>query len=409
MSKPVVVIGVGVEGLASLTSQARKHLKEADQVWGSECLLALLPVGGRSRQVVMATGIPAGLEHLKSRGERARIVLLASGDPGFFGLGGTLLKILPPEEVRLVPQVNFLQTAFARAGLARHDTYFTSAHARPLAEVIGYARRFRQLAILTDRQHSPASLAASLLAAGIHDCRAIVCENLGEADEAVVDSRLSALVERDFADLSVLIVAQADDWLPPVLETIRLDGPYVHPKGLITLAEFWALCLSRLTLRETDMVWDIGAGNGYISIEMAKQVWRSRVFAVEKDPWGLVFLHQNLARWGVPNVVVVAGEAPAALADLPAPDAVYIGGCGRQLEATLRQVVQAALPGCRLAATFTRPEKMLQARQWLRRAGWHPSLTQAQLAYGTASTERPNQKFPEPVFILSGTNPKMKD
>ncbi|HTX79291.1 MAG TPA: precorrin-6y C5,15-methyltransferase (decarboxylating) subunit CbiE [Longilinea sp.] len=408
MSKPVVVIGIGMDGLASLVPQAREWLERADQVWGSERLLSLLP-DISVKQVVLSKDIMSALARLKERTEKDCIVLLSSGDPGFFGLGCSLLNILPPEEVLLFPQVSVLQSAFARARLAWHDAHFTSAHARPLAEVVGYARRFRKLGILTDPRNTPASIAEKLLAAGIPDCRAIVFENLGEVVESMLDTLLSALVGRSFADLNVLLLVQDDDWLPSALIAPRPDDAYVHRNGLITKADIRSLCLCRLALRETDVIWDIGAGSGAISIEMAEQAWRGRVFAIEKDPECLDFLRQNVARFGTLNVDVVVGEAPNTLTGLPAPTAVFIGGSGGQLEAILEQVAQSAGTGCRVTATFALIENMLQAYQWMKQAGWNPSLTQAQLAYGATIADGTRLSPSNPVFILSGTNSGRKD
>ncbi|MCA2001690.1 MAG: precorrin-6y C5,15-methyltransferase (decarboxylating) subunit CbiE [Chloroflexi bacterium] len=395
MSEPVVVIGVGVDGLDSLTPQAKNYIAQADQLWGSERLLGLFP---NDKKVILSKGIAAALETLKRRGEGERIVLLASGDPGFFGLGGSVLKVLPPDEVELIPQVSVLQAAFARAKVAWRDAHFTSAHARPLAEVVGLAKRFPKLGVLTDPRNTPALIAEKLLAAGIPDCRAVVFENLGEADEAMSDSSLSALIGKSFADLNVLLLLQPDGWQPaPFL--IRPDSAYAHRNELITKADIRALCLSRLALRETDVIWDIGAGSGSVSVEMAEQAWRGRVFAVERDSENLAHIRENIARFGILNVEVVSGEAPAALAGLPAPNAVFIGGSGGQLEAILETVSQFA--GCRVVATFAVLENMLAAFQWMKNAGWTPSLTQAQLSSGSSIAEGTRLLPSNPVFILS--------
>lgn len=408
MREPVAVIGVGVDGLASLAPQAREWLERADQVWGGERMLDLLPEV-QGFKVVLSKGIPAALQRLKERRDTERIVLLASGDPGFFGLGSSLLNILPPEEVFLLPQVSVLQSAFARARLAWHDAHFTSAHGRPLTEVVGYARRFSKLGILTDPRNTPAHIATCLLAAGVPDSRAIVFENLGETSETMLDTRLSALVNKTFADLNVLLLAQDEGWQPAALAAPRPDHAYAHRNGLITKADIRVLSLSRLALRETDQIWDIGAGSGAVSIEMAEQAWRGRVIAIEKDPECLGYLRQNVARFGVLNVDVLAGEAPAALAGLPAPSAVFIGGSGGQLEAILDCVAQSAVPGCRVTATFALLENMLEAYGWMKTAGWEPSLMQAQLAYSSTIAGGTRLLPSNPIFILSGTHDARKD
>lgn len=404
MLEPVVVIGVGVDGLDSLTPQAREWIALADQLWGSERLLALFPEFTGQR-VTLSRNIAAALETLKTRRAQERIALLASGDPGFFGVGSSLLKILPPAEVLLIPQVSTLQTAFARARLSWQDAHFTSAHARPLAEVIGLARRFPKLGILTDPQHTPALIAEKLLAAGIPDCRAIVCENLGETREAVTDTRLSGLIGRSFSDLNVLLLVQDTEWQPAPLPRLQPDDAYAHRNGLITKIDIRALCLSRLALRETDLVWDIGAGSGAVSLEMAELAWRGKVFAIEKDAECLGYLHENAARFGVLNVEIVAGEAPAALQGLPAPSAVFLGGSSGQLPEILAALSQAARPGCRLTATFAILENMLQAYHWLKQSGWEPALAQAQMSYGAPLADGIRLTPSNPIFIINGRKP----
>lgn len=401
MRESVIVIGVGVDGLASLTPQALAYIKQASQLWGSDRLLGLLPEFP-SERVALTKDIPAALERLKSRRAGERIVLLASGDPLFFGLGSSLLKILQPGEVILLPQASALQMAFARARLSWQDAHFTSAHARPLAEVVGQARRFRKLGILTDPQHNPALIAEKLLAAGIPDCRAIVCENLGETREALTDTRLSGLIGHTFSDLNVLLLVQAHDWQPAPLPHLRPDTAYAHRNSLITKMDIRALCLGRLALRETDLVWDIGAGSGAVSIEMAEQAWRGRVYAIEKDSECLGYIRENVARFGVLNVEIIAGDAPSALQGLPAPNAVFLGGTGGQLQVILEALAQAALPGCRMTATFAILENMLQAYNWMKRAGWNPGLAQAQMTYGAPIADGMRLSPANPIFIVNG-------
>ncbi len=399
MNAPVVVIGVGVDGAESLTPQAKDYIAQADQLWGSERLLNLFPDVSAGK-IFLSKNILSALEKLKERGETEKIILLASGDPNFFGLGSSLLKILPPDELVFIPQVSMLQEAFARARVAWHDAHFTSAHARPLAEVIGFAKRFPKLGILTDPRNTPAFIAEKLLAAGIPDCRVVVFENLGETNEAMFDEKLSSVIQKSFADLNVMLLIQNEGWTPaPFL--IRPDNAYAHRNGLITKADVRALCLSRLALRETDVVWDVGAGSGAVSIEMAEQAWRGRVFAIEKDSENLHHIRENIARFGILNVEVVRGEAPSALLGLPAPSAVFIGGSGGHLESILEIVNQFA--GCRVVATFTVLENMLQALTWMKRAGWNPSLTQAQFSYGASIADGTRLSPSNPIFILSKT------
>jgi precorrin-6Y C5,15-methyltransferase (decarboxylating) len=401
MPEPVVVIGVGVDGLDGLSPQARACIERADQVWAGERWLALLPECA-ALKVKLGKDVFATLRQLAQRLEDTRIVLLASGDPGFFGVGGSVLNLLPPEQVTLLPQASLLQSAFARARLSWSDAHLTSAHARPIAELLGYARRYRKVGILTDPHNTPSRIAECLLAAGIQDCRAIVFENLGLPYERMTDTRLSGLAGQTFAELNVLLVVQDETWRPQPCAAPRPDGAYAHRNGLITKADVRVLSLSRLRLGETDVIWDIGAGSGAVSIEMAELAWRGNVFAIEKDAACLAFLRQNLARYGVLNVTVVAAEAPQALAGLPRPDAIFIGGTGGNLEPILSHIEQAAPDSCRVVANFTLLENLLQAYHWMERRGWEPALTELQLSYGATIAGGMRLAPANPVFILNG-------
>lgn len=165
------------------------------------------------------------------------------------------------------------------------------------------------------------------------------------------------------------------------------------------------LSLARLELCETDLVWDVGAGSGAVSVEMAELAWRGRVFAVERDAECLACLRENVACWGAANVEIVAGRAPQALADLPAPTAVFIGGSGGQLIEILERVEAAARPGCRIVANFALLENLLTGLNWMRAHGWRPELSQTQFSTGAPTGAGTRLVPANPVFILSGTIP----
>lgn len=400
MTEPIVIIGIGVDGLNSLSPQARRYLENADEIWASARLLRLLPKGSATH-VKLDKDIRASLRALANRPPDKRIVLLASGDPGFFGLGSTVLTCLPADQVVLIPAVSTLQTAFARAKLAWDEAHFTSAHGRSLAEVIGYAKRFRHLGILTDPVNNPARIAAALLAAQIPDCRAIVLENLGDTSERLLDTRLSHLLDKSFADPNVLLVLQ--DKLSCNLYAPRPDDAYVHRRGLITKADIRTLCLSRLALGETDIVWDIGAGSGAMSIEIAERVWRGHVYAIERDAECLGYIRENLKRYGCLNVTVVEGTAPEVLVDLATPNAVFIGGTGGRLEAILTAIEKLSRSACRVVASFAQIENAVLGYRWMHSHGWQPELAHVQLAYGVPLSEGTRLVPANPVMLLTGT------
>jgi precorrin-6Y C5,15-methyltransferase (decarboxylating) len=400
MTNPVLVIGVGGDGPAGLTPELRKRIARAELLIGGERLLAHWP-DHPAEKVAIKANVPALIERLRRRGE-ARTVVLASGDPGFYGIAETLLRHLPPEELEIVPHVGALQLAFARAGIGWSDAILTSAHARPLAEVVGWARRAPRIGILTGREHTPSAIAETLLEAGIDDCRAIVAENLGRPDERIVDTRLAALPGSSFAPLNVLLLIRDADWRPQPIIAPRPDEAYAHRGGLITKADVRALSLTRLALSETDTAWDVGAGSGAVSIEMAQIAWRGRVFAVEKDAENLGYIRENVVRFGALNVAVVEGRAPAALEGLPRPSAVFVGGTGGALEPILSHIDSAARRGCRVVMNLATLENLHQAMDVMDALGWTPQVSQVNVAHGRAIAGRTRLAPLNPVFILKG-------
>ncbi|HEX9117421.1 MAG TPA: precorrin-6Y C5,15-methyltransferase (decarboxylating) subunit CbiT, partial [Anaerolineae bacterium] len=294
-------------------------------------------------------------------------------------------------------------------GIAWDQVLFLSAHGRPLAEIAGWARRAPRLGILTDPSHTPSVIAETLLRTGGGDCRAVVAENLGLPGERIVETRLAELATRPgqvFASLNVLLVIRPEGWRPQPVLAPRPDDAYAHRRGLITKADIRALSLARLALAETDVAWDVGAGSGALSIEMAEFAWRGRIYAVEHDPENLSYIHQNRERFGAENVEVVAGPAPAALADLPAPQAVFVGGTGGAMAGILDHIAGAARPGCRVVLNLVTLENLGEALRLMADLGWAPEVTQASLAQSQAIGAGMRLAPLNPVFLVRGIVPE---
>ena len=400
MENKILVVGVGANGPGGLPVALQHRIAAADQLWGGKRLLALWP-DHPAEKIVIGADIAERIESLAQRGDR-RVVLLASGDPGFYGLTATLRRHLPTAELDIIPHPSSLQLAFARTGLPWNDAIFTSAHARPLAEVVGWAKRFPKLGILTDSTNTPAFIAETLLHAELPDCRAIVAENLGHPDEKIIDTRLADLPGVEFGPLNVLLLIQDEGWQPRPTFGPRPDEAYAHRRGLITKADVRALSLTRLALRQTDIVWDIGAGSGAVSIEMAELAWRGQVYAIEHDAQNLGYIRQNCQKFGTLNVTIVEGRAPTILTNLPAPSAVFIGGTGGGLTGILHFLNHAAPPGCRVVMNLATLENLHQAMAQMKSLGWNPEFTQVNLAYSQPIAGLTRLTPHNPVFILSG-------
>lgn len=399
----ILVVGVPGRGRAGLDSALQARIATADLLIGATRLLAEWP-DCRGEKLAIGGDTAVVIERLQARGD-ARAVVLSTGDPGLYGIGGVLARHFPTTELEIVPAVSSVQLAFARIGLPWDDAAIVSAHGRSLAATIGWARRAAKIAILTDERNTPGAIAATLVARGIADCRAVVAERLEMPGERITDARLADLPGRTFTSPNILLLLREADWQPEPTGVPRPDADYLHRRGLITKRDVRALSLIRLALAPTDIVWDIGAGSGAMSIEMAEQAWRGRVYAVEHDLECLGFVRANCDRYGADNVTVIEGSAPAALAGLPAPNAVFIGGTGGMLLEILHHVAGRARPGCRVVLNLATLEHLVQAQTALRDLGWTPAIAQVNLAHAEPIASLTRLAPANPVFIVSATRP----
>lgn len=307
------------------------------------------------------------------------VAVLASGDPCCFGIGPLLARRFGRERVEIIPSVSAMQLAFARVGEAWQEGRLVSAHGRTVEGVVGPVLSSRRAAILTDDVNTPAIVGAALRAGGLEDCRIVVCERLGGPAERIVETRLHALDAEPFDPLNVVLVLREPEAALLTPRFGRPEAEYAHRAGMITKAEVRAVSLSHLAVSPGDVVWDIGAGCGSVSLEAASLVHHGFVYAVERDMQQLAYLRENLARHTGP-VRIVAGEAPAALADLPRPNAVFLGGSGGRLHEVLQAIMARLEPGGRLVANFVVLAHLLASQAQLRADGWETNVTQVSVS-----------------------------
>lgn len=404
---PVTVVGIGDDGPAGLSAEARAAVEEAELLLGGHRHLAwfsdhpaqTLPITDNLRAVVAA---------IEQHSANCRVVVLASGDPLFFGIGAYLSKRLGPDRLQILPHISSVQLAFARVGIGWQDAAILSAHGRPLAPVLQPALEAAKVAILTDDNNTPGVIATALRAAGMEDCRAVVAEHLGGPEERLIETTLYQLPGQTFATLNVLLLLRNHP-RRPILSLGLPDDAFAHLRGQITKAEVRAVSLSKLRLRRSDTVWDIGAGSGSVSIESAL-LCGGDVYAVERAPEQLTVLYANVASFHAARVQVIVGEAPEALGLLPTPDAVFVGGSGGRLREVLA-VVQARLrPGGRLVLNLTMLDHLTQARAWLAASAMGTQeLVQLQVTRAVPIADDERLAALNPVWILAATKLERTD
>jgi len=403
--KPVVVIGVNANDPYCMEQKAKEYLQKADQLWGTERHLQCFDnVAGE--KVILKSPFNSKLQSLRLRDENETIVILAGGDPNFFGLGSSLYKVLPPDEVLIFPQPTVLQLAFAKAHLSWENAVFSSVHARSLSEVIGLVKRFAKVGVLTDPIHTPQKIGNELIKAGIADCTIFVFEKLGTEEERITKSTLAEVVNHHFDPLNVMLVIQEKEWKSIPVPYIRPDESYFHRDGMITKSDVRLISLQRLQLSESDIVWDVGAGSGAMSVEIAEITWRGEVYAIEHDEKQIVYLKKNIDRFNSINIHVVQGTAPDALMVLPEPDAVFIGGSGGAIIPILEVIEKKGKHSCRIVCHFVILENLNQAYDWMKENDYHPQITHIQFSYSKTIANGTRFTPINPVYILCGRKRK---
>jgi precorrin-6B C5,15-methyltransferase / cobalt-precorrin-6B C5,C15-methyltransferase len=316
----IEVVGIGAAGWASLGPAERDLVTGADLVVGAPRHLDLLPpVTGQQREP-LPTNLRAGLPDLLADHEEQATVVLASGDPLRAGLGGTLLDLFPAEKVRIHPHLSALALARARMGWDADTVETVRLRTEDDLDLI---RRWlfpgQRVIVLSRDADSPAAIGGLLDQSGHGDSAVTVLSNLGAPDEA--RHSVGDIVPA----LNVVCIEVRGESPYASLTSGLPDEAYQHD-GQLTKRDVRASALAHLRPRPGELLWDVGAGAGSIGIEWARAHPRCRVIAVERDPDRAKRIAANAAQLGVPGLTVVQATAQQALADLPPPDAIFVGG-----------------------------------------------------------------------------------
>jgi precorrin-6Y C5,15-methyltransferase (decarboxylating) len=418
MTERIDIIGMGADGAASLRPDQVERICAADFLAGGERHLRHFPNARGERFVIRDQVVPL-IKELAERCLTQRCIVLASGDPLFYGIGSVLVGLMGSDTFRVEPSLSSMQLAFARAGLSWDHAALASVHGRnlraTLLPLLGHVR----VGLFTQDGDSPAAIAQFLLERGVDYSEAIVGENLGTVDERVTRcAGLRDLVNRRFAPLNYLILIWPRHAVAPVeFERNRAlvpgvpDEAFARPESgpeVMTRQEVRSVVLGKLLgpTQPRDTVWDIGAGLGTVSVEVAVLRPHIEVVAVERDPARAAFLKRNRERFGAYNIRVVEGTAPEALAaESERPSLVFIGGSGDRLSAILDLAAERMRDGGRLVAAFVTLEHLQAALERLRGGGWRPDITEVHVARSDALAGLTGLKPHRGVFLVSADKP----
>lgn len=328
----VTLAGIGPGSRDGMTAEVRRAIREADcLIGGPRMLEAAEPA--ENQRAVTAIAPEAIAAAIRENRHCRRFAVVLSGDAGFFSGAKKLLPLLSGCQVEVLPGLSSLAVLCARLGTSYEDVYCVSCHGRDFDPVVDVAAH-RRVFVLTGGEDGMARLCRTLAEAGLGQVKLSVGERLGYPDERVTTGTAKELAEKRFDSLSAALIenGHAVPFTPGLPDGLFRRGKD-QDGGVVpmTKREVRALALSCLQLTEDAVCWDIGAGTGSVSVEMALQARRGRVYAIEKNGGALDLLRENRQKFHTQNVEIIPGNAPEVCQDLPAPTHAFIGGSSGNL------------------------------------------------------------------------------
>ncbi|AFZ25452.1 precorrin-6y C5,15-methyltransferase (decarboxylating), CbiE subunit,precorrin-6Y C5,15-methyltransferase (decarboxylating), CbiT subunit [Cylindrospermum stagnale PCC 7417] len=362
------IVGIGEDGLKGLSAIALSLVNQAKILVGGDRHLAMLPPNDQRLKIPWKSPISATVEEIiQRRGEL--ICILASGDPLCYGIGATLTRRIPISEITIIPAASAFSLACARLGWSLTEVETLSLCGRPPALLKSYIYPGGKLLILSEGKETPGIVAEILTKCGYGDTKITVLERMGGIEERIVESLAASWKETEIAALNAIAIDCIAD--TGVIALSRLPGLQdfaYHHDGQLTKREVRAITLSTLAPLPGELLWDVGAGCGSISIEWMRSHSRCRAIAIEQNSSRLNYIADNAASLGTPNLQIIAGKAPDVLKDLPKPDAIFIGG-GVTAPGLFDICWEALRPGGRIVANVVTLEGEQTLFQWYEKLG----------------------------------------
>ena len=423
--EPCRIIGVLDNGVAGLTPAALAHLQSADLVIGAERTLALfnssLPAQVERRDLGGQLGSVAEWV-AQARNAGRRVVVLATGDPLCHGIASFLVGKLGQSACEILPNVSALQWAFARLGLAWQAAKICSVHSKDAGEwspgatpehglytLLQAARAHDLLAVFTGPDNTPARIARMLVSEGLGDAFQLsvvaqIFHNEKNQHEKVIGPlAASQCVALECAEPNVVILQRCQPRTREVLFGLD-DGEFLQrkpEKGLITKREVRAVSLARMQLRADSVVWDIGAGSGSVGLEAARLCPQGHVYAIEKNADDAANALQNRQRLGITNYTLINAKAPAGMDKWSAPDAMFVGGSGGELDELIKIGLQRLKQNGWLIMNFVAFENLNVALATLGALGAVWDVTQLQASRSQPILHMHRLQAENPVWIVS--------
>ncbi|MCP5007569.1 MAG: precorrin-6y C5,15-methyltransferase (decarboxylating) subunit CbiE [Planctomycetes bacterium] len=406
-AKTVTVIGMSDDGCLSLTSRAMQAISKGQVLVGGTRHLEFfaefegqkIPFKGKLSHVI---------DRIDELSHENNIVILASGDPLFYGVGETIVKKFGLDSVEVITHPGSLQLAFSRIGVSWNDALIISLHERSRAGLITKIQTSSKVGILTGPKQLPQEIAKHMIAYNETGWQAWICENLGGMDERIRCVTIEELSQAgDVAPLNVLILIRNDERtsLPPTIANLPEDAfdKRIPHKGLITKREIRTLSIASLGLNKKSVVWDIGTASGSVAIESARIAYEGHVYSVDVTSECIEIAKENAIKHKIDNIDIVEGLAPAAIMDWPAPDAVFIGGSKGNMKEILDMSLDKLTPYGRCVVTAITVETVQEVYQYFKDHGWNAEMILVNISRSVPLAQYHRYEALSPIHIFTVT------
>ena len=413
----IYIAGLGPGSFGAMTREVYDVILGADVIIGAARLLDSVPEDSQGKlcKAILPKDIVSAAKDGIAGGARD-IAVVMSGDTGFYSGTRGLIPLLQEEqlEYKVIPGISSVQMMSAALGDPWQDWNLYSAHGKGCDAVsavmesaaesaaAGENRKAgRKTFFLTGGDLGPADLAKQLADAGLGDLKIWIGEDLSYDNEKITETTCREAANGDFDALAVMLAdripAPDNDAPAPGIS----DDLFVRGKVPMTKQDVRAAVIGRLGIRPGDVCWDVGAGTGSVTVEMALMSRGGKTFAVETNPEGIALIEENRRRFGAWNIKPVEGLAPEALMDLPSPDCVFIGGTKGNMGAII-DVVKEKNPDARIVITAIAVETLGEAIKALEERGWEAEIAQVQSSYGKKVAHLNMMMANNPIFLISG-------
>lgn len=409
------VIGLGIEGRKGLGKSSLDLISRAGLLVGGARHLDEF-ANSPATKLTIRGDLKKTVRQIRAymKRDKRSVVVLATGDPLLFGIGGLMVAEFAGARgrgVRIIPNVSIVQEACARIRTNWHDLRVISVHGRSggLASAVAEIIASKKTAIFTDRINTPARIARALAAAGAEGISIYVLEALGTKDERITSGSPRRIARRTFNPLNIMVTVKNDK--ERSVETHPLvgipDERFASRAGMITKQETRAVVLAKLALRADSVVWDIGSGSGSVAVEAARLAHSGSVIAVEKQRARAGDIEVNKARFNASNLKVIIGIAPQCLKGkgFSRPDSVFIGGGGGALLEILRYVSTRVKNHGRVVVNAVTVETLTVASGFFKRRGWSSETLALNIAKTGAAGLVNIFRANNPVHIITGIRP----